>query len=302
MTKDDEEFNKLIGEKNITDVDTMLEESKNLVKKIPNLGEKIEKVIMLRGIVIDSSIRIETAFDELIIRTGGKDLFINPEKKQLHLITGAKKENELGGLTFNNKTTIIKSIIKKMYDEFTYTNYLQSKDWEKKNNYFINYFKKCRKCGSTEQLGSRHISYKNFGKEQISDVEVLCWYCQIGREPKPLELPNSPEPPLLANLDRFVAIRNLFAHLPISLFSKEPEFDDNPRYEKRYFRLDKKWKNVSVAFNEFINLQEEILGLTKFYIKQVLLKRERYSQILLGKSFNDILKEAQKSQQDKTKP
>jgi hypothetical protein len=73
-----------------------------------------------------------------------------------------------------------------------YNDYIQSPEWKKKNKYFIDYFGKCRRCGSTERLGSHHTSYKNLGNESFLDVEVLCWSCHHnidgGRIHKPLEI------------------------------------------------------------------------------------------------------------------
>jgi len=288
MTEDLKEFDKLIREKRISDVDTMLKESKRITEEIPDLKERHEKVVNARGNVIEALVKVEMAFDELITKTGGEDLVINPDKKEFNLITGVRKENELGGLGFNAKVRILKEILKKIDDEITYRDYIQSEDWGKKNSYFVNYFKKCRKCGGTEQLSSYHISYENFGKEEVSDVEALCWYCQLGHKSKPIELPNIPESPLLADLERFVAIRDIFAHVPVSWFAKDLEFDDNPRY-KHFFDLDHKWKSIPVAVTEFMSLQKEILDLITVYIKSVVLKIEIFSNILLGKSYNDIL-------------
>jgi len=296
MVEDIKEFDKLIKEKNISDVDTMLKESKNITEKIPDLKERHEKVVVARGNVIEASIKVEMAFDELITKTGGEDLVINPEKKEFHLITGAIEENKIvgsHGLRFAGKVAVLKKILKKIDDEITFRDYLQSKEWEERNNNFITHFKKCNKCGGTEQLSSYHIRYENFGKEEVSDVEVLCWYCQLGHKYKSIELPNIPEPPLLADLKRFVALRNIFAHVPVSWFAKELEFDDSIRYQ-HYFELDKKWKNVSFAVKEFMSLQKEILDLITVYIKSVVLKQELFSKILLGKDFKDILEEAKK--------
>lgn len=299
MTEDLKEFDKLIKEKKISDVDTMLKESKKITEKIPDIKERHEKIVNARGNVIEASVKVEMAFDELITKTGGEDLVLDAEKKEFHLVTGAVKEYEIRGskgLRFSKKIEILKKILKKIDDEVIYREYIQSKDWEKKNSYFVSHFKKCRKCGGTEQLNSYHISYENFGKEEISDVEVLCWYCQLGHKSKPIELPNIPEPPLLADLKRFVALRNIFAHVPVSWFAKELEFDANPRYE-HYFDLDPKWKSIPVAINEFMGLQKEILDLITVYIKSVVLKRELFSNIILGKSYNDILEEAIRSNQ-----
>ena len=293
MTEDLKEFDKLIKEKKISNVDEMLEESKKLTREIPDLKERHEKVVIARGNVIEASVKVEMAFDELITKTGGEDLVMIPEKKEFHLITGAKKENELGGLGFKTKVNIIRKIMKKVDDETIYSEYLQSKEWEKKNNGFIDHFKKCSRCGNTEQLNSYHISYENFGDEKNEDIEVLCWSCGLGRKQEPIDLTNQPEPPLLKDLERFVALRDLFAHVPVSWFAKELEFDENPRYN-HFFKLDQKWRSIPMAVKEFMSLQKEILDLITAYIKSVVLKRELYSTMLLGKSYNDVLEEAKK--------
>jgi hypothetical protein len=300
MSEDLKEFDKLVKDKKITDVDTMTEESKKFVKEnVPNLSEKYKSVVIARGRVIEASIILETAFDELITKTGGEDLMMNHEKKEFHLITGARKENELGGLGFNDKIRILKNILKKVDDETVYREYLQSEDWKKKDDYFINHFKKCSKCGSTEQLGTHHVRYDNFGKEDISDVEVLCWYCQIKQKVKPIELPNAPEPPLLADLEKISIIRDIFAHVTIKWLAKELEFDDSNPCTKHLFKLNPKWKNLHIAFDEFMNLQKELLELIPAYIKTVILKREIFSNILLGGNYNDVLKKYSPQSEEK---
>lgn len=291
MTEDLKEFDKLIKEKKISDVDSMLEESKKLIREIPDLKERHEKVVIARGNVLEASIKVEMAFDELITKTGGEDLVMIPEKREFHLITGMKKENELGSLGFKAKVNIIRKIMKKVDDETIYSEYLQSKEWEKKNKDFINHFKKCSRCGNTERLHSYHINYKNFGNEKNEDIEVLCWSCGLGRKQEPIDLTNQPEPPLLKDLEKFVALRDLFAHVPISWFAKELEFDENPRYN-HFFEQDQKWRSIPIAVKEFMSLQKEILDLITAYIKSVVLKRELYSNILLGKSYGEILEDA----------
>mgnify|MGYP001568668669 CR=1 FL=1 len=95
-----------------------------------------------------------------------------------------------------------------------------------------------------------------------------------------------------------LAIRDIFAHVPVSWFAKDLEFDDNPRY-KHFFDLYPKWKSIPAAINEFMSLQKEILDLITVYIKSVVLKREIFSNMLLGKSYKDILEEAEKYNQSK---
>jgi len=230
MTEDLKEFDKLIREKNISDVDKMLEESKKLTANIPNLEERHQKVIVARGNVIEASIKVEMAFDELLTKTGGEDLVLDHEKKEFHLITGAKKENELGSLGFKRKIQIIREIVKKSLNEPS----------------------------------------------------------------------QSPKPNLLDDLDRFVAIRDLFAHVPVSWFAQELEFDDNPRY-KHFFKIDQRWKDLSFAVKEFMGLQSELLEFIPLYIKSVLLKRELFSNIFLGSNYNEFLEKYKKDHKDEKK-
>lgn len=218
MTEDIKKFDELARERKISDVDTMIEESKNLTKKeIPNLKEKHEKVINARGNVIEAAIKIEVAFDHLITKTGGEDFVVDTDKKELHLTTGKIKESKIRDLTFNDKIIILKEIVEKSLDDFAI----------------------------------------------------------------PFDKPN-----LLDDLDRFRAIRNIFAHVPISFFSKELEFDDNPHY-KHYFKLDERWRNIPFAFEEFMSLQKRILDLIAEYTKLEVFKRELLSRMILGKSYND---------------
>tara|TARA_Y100000034_G_scaffold129818_1_gene186993 strand:+ start:251 stop:952 length:702 start_codon:yes stop_codon:yes gene_type:complete len=230
MTEDIKEFDKLIREKKISDVDKMLEESKKLTEKIPDLKERHEKVVIARGNVIEASIKVEMAFDELITKTGGEDLVLDHEKKEFHLITGIKKEEEIKRLRFDDKIKLVREIVKKVLNES----------------------------------------------------------------------PELSEPNLLNDLDRFRAIRNIFAHVPVSWFAKELEFDDNPHY-KHFFKMDPNWKKISFAVTEFMNLQKAILELIPIYIKSVVLKREIFSNILLGKNFNDIIEDYNKEKNDDEK-
>ena len=229
MTEDLKEFDKLIREKGISDVNTMLRESKNITEKIPGLKERHEKVVNARGNVIEAAIKVESAFDQLITKTGGEDLVIDPKNKRFDLITGAVKEDKVKKLSFDDKIQKLREIVEK----------------------------------------------------SLKDSNI------------PIEKPS-----LLDDLDRFRAIRNIFAHVPVSWFAEGLEFDDNPYYD-HYFKIDKRWKSISFAVKEFMSLQKEILDLITAYTKSVVLKRELFSQILLGKSYKGILEEAEKYNQSK---
>jgi hypothetical protein len=280
--EDIEKFRKLVQEKKISTVEEMQKESKRYVEEnIPNFKEKYLKATQIRGDVIEGSIILETAFNEILSRTGGESFVIDDEKKELHFITGIKKEENLRNMGFNSKIRTLKKVLRKRDDEITYRNYIQSEGWKKKNDYFKSYFKKCKKCGSIESLNSCHISYENFGKENTSDVEVLCWYCQIGRKTKPIKLSNQPDPPLLADLERIGKIRDIFAHVPINWISGELEFNDKGFYE-HYFRDNPKWVKVEIAFLEFKKLSAEILELIPHYIRSILLEEKIMASMIFG--------------------
>jgi len=116
MTEYLDEFKKLIEEKKISSVEEMQEESMKLAKSIPNLKEKYEKARMIRGDILENCITLETAFNELLLRTGGEDLVINHKEKTFKLITGIKEE--LGSLpTFRKRALAVKEIIRDILKE-----------------------------------------------------------------------------------------------------------------------------------------------------------------------------------------
>jgi len=112
---DIEKFKELIKEKNISTIEEMQKESTEFVKKIAHLKEKHDKIILARGTILELSTILEVAYNELITKTGGEDLVINPEKKELNFITGMKTERELGGISsFAKKTDCVKEAMKKV--------------------------------------------------------------------------------------------------------------------------------------------------------------------------------------------
>lgn len=98
--------------------------------------------------------------------------------------------------------------------------------------------------------------------------------------------------------NKFWAIRDIFAHVPINWQSENLEFIAERPY-KHFFDLDDNWKNVMVASVEFTNLFQWIIGIMLSYNRQVLFKKEIYSQILFGKSQIEIEEEAKKLKKEK---
>ncbi len=98
-------------------------------------------------------------------------------------------------------------------------------------------------------------------------------------------------------LERFEALRDIFAHVPVKWDGQELEFITDLPY-KHFFDLNKNWKNVIVANMEFINLFEWIKEMMLLYHQHTLIKKEIYSQILLGKSQIEIQKEAEKFKEE----
>lgn len=115
MGEDLKEFEKLANERNISDVDKMSKESKKSVMEIPNLKEKYKMISQARGHVIEASIKVEVALNELITKTGGKNVVFDHENQELNLITGVMKENQLGSLpSFNKRMRAFKEILEKL--------------------------------------------------------------------------------------------------------------------------------------------------------------------------------------------
>jgi len=58
-----------------------------------------------------------------------------------------------------------------------YSRYLRSNNWRCFREAILRKFKKCSICGSTERLHLHHLTYENFGREDIKDVAVMCENC-----------------------------------------------------------------------------------------------------------------------------
>ena len=93
--------------------------------------------------------------------------------------------------------------------------------------------------------------------------------------------------------NRFEAIRNIFAHVPVNWDSNNLEFNDNVPY-KHFFTLESKWKNVFFALSEFTQIHQWIINIMLNYNRAILLKKEILSLVLLGKSQADIQAETNK--------
>lgn len=84
-------------------IPTIEEMKKNAIEKgknIPNVEEKRE-FVKIRGYIIEYAISIERSLNEIITRTG-KDLVIDNEKKEFHLIKGIRNKKNLPN--FKTKT------------------------------------------------------------------------------------------------------------------------------------------------------------------------------------------------------
>ena len=65
------------------------------------------------------------------------------------------------------------------------------------------------------------------------------------------------------------------------------EFNTQSPYEN-FFSLEPKWKDVSTASKEYMNMSAEILKTIPIYIKIVL---EKQQQELINKIFKELMKE-----------
>lgn len=56
--------------------------------------------------------------------------------------------------------------------------YLKSKHWRKtRNNALVKAGFRCQHCRTNQHLTVHHLTYKNLGHENPSDLLVLCWNC-----------------------------------------------------------------------------------------------------------------------------
>ena len=56
-----------------------------------------------------------------------------------------------------------------------YNRYIGSKEWKKKREMaFAHYGRRCSLCGTTRRLRVHHIHYRNFEREDVRDLTVLC--------------------------------------------------------------------------------------------------------------------------------
>lgn len=63
-----------------------------------------------------------------------------------------------------------------------YGKYIQSAAWASKREEALDYFGRfCMVCGTADQLHVHHKSYKNLGREDVHDLEVLCRGCHGNR-------------------------------------------------------------------------------------------------------------------------
>lgn len=59
-----------------------------------------------------------------------------------------------------------------------YNKYLQSETWKIKKQAVLNRDSyQCQMCGRIHSLHVHHITYKNLGKEPLSDLVTLCSFC-----------------------------------------------------------------------------------------------------------------------------
>lgn len=65
------------------------------------------------------------------------------------------------------------NIVKEYYRE-----YLKTKQWKFFRQQALDFYgRKCNKCESNLRLEVHHKHYKNLGKEELKDVEILCKNC-----------------------------------------------------------------------------------------------------------------------------
>ena len=95
---------------------------------------------------------------------------------------------------------------------------------------------------------------------------------------------------LSVTLERFEALRDIFAHVPVKWDAQDLEFITDVPY--KHFFKDQNWKNVLFANKEFVSNFQWLIDVILAYNQSILFKKEIYSRILLGKSQAEIQNEA----------
>ena len=102
-----------MSEDKIPTIEEMKKRAIEIGKNIPNVEEKKE-FVKIRGYVIEFAISIERSLNELITKTG-RDLVIDPEKKEFHLVKGIRNKKDLPG--FKTKTRDMIGLIEDVLSE-----------------------------------------------------------------------------------------------------------------------------------------------------------------------------------------
>jgi hypothetical protein len=57
-----------------------------------------------------------------------------------------------------------------------YHSYIKSPAWKsKRENALKHHGRCCKVCGTSQNIGVHHLTYKNLGNEKMEDLTVLCW-------------------------------------------------------------------------------------------------------------------------------
>ena len=74
----------------------------------------------------------------------------------------------------------------------SYKSYLNSSHWKEKRKEFKKcYIRACVICGTNENIELHHITYKNIGKERLSDLCFLCRDCHESVHNKTKKVPGN---------------------------------------------------------------------------------------------------------------
>lgn len=77
-----------------------------------------------------------------------------------------------------------------------YHEYLKSAEWGQiRADLFLLRGRKCERCQSSKKLQVHHLTYKNFGQEEPTDLEILCDVCHKGEHKilKPIKVGKIPK-------------------------------------------------------------------------------------------------------------
>lgn len=154
--------------------------------------------------------------------------------------------------------------------KYNYKEYLESNKWKefrekvlKRDNY------KCTKCGNTNELCIHHITYDNFGNENLEDVVTLCSKCHEE----------------IHNTKNWNKTKNKITKKDIDLMIEENNIDTFKLYQYLVITKQMNWHGQIRLLGNYINAYTQKQLLEDFtilgYIMRIVDKTHNFSSIVM---------------------